>query len=227
LSYWAYDLDDLKAVVGEEDYKELSADVLQGVIYHDKEGNIDIYSIQELFADIKKGMDEDECRDKFLDQLSFYEMLNFNAGCGFQFPPLEQYGVYWSAGNDCAAQVGVRGGKDLARDTAFVPTGFPSATCLCASWNTGMAHAMGYAQGYEAYYVGHSALYAPGLNINRNQSCGRNFEYMSEDTYLGGTMIAGLCDGMQNPGGLCAGVKHFMLNNQEVNRRGLHNYVNE
>jgi beta-glucosidase len=227
LSYWADDLDDLKAVVGEEDYKKLSADVAQGVIYRDQDGNIDIYTIQEMFADIKSGKDEDECWDKFLDQLSFYEMLNFNAGCGFQFPPLEQYGVYWSAGNDGAAQVGVRGGKDLARDSTFTPTGFPSATCLCATWNTDMAHAMGYAQGYEAYYVAHSALYAPGLNIHRNQSCGRNFEYMSEDIYLGGTMIAELCDGMQNPGGLCAGVKHFMLNNQEVNRRGLHNYVNE
>jgi len=32
---------------------------------------------------------------------------------------------------------------------------------------------------------------------------------------------------MQNPGGLCAGVKHFMLNDQEVNRRGVHTYLNE
>jgi beta-glucosidase len=231
LTYWANDLEDMKAVVGEDKFRGLTADVSQGVIYHDRDGKIDIYSIQEMFADVKNGKNEDECWNRFLDQLSFYDMLHINDGCGFQFPALEQYGVFWSWGNDGAAQVGPlrisMGRKNPPRDINYVATGFPSGTCLCATWNPEMAYEMGFAQGYEAYYLGHSALYAPGLNLHRSQSGGRNFEYMSEDTYLGGTMISQLCYGMQNPGGLCAGVKHFMLNDQEINRRGVHTYLSE
>jgi hypothetical protein len=148
---------------------------------------------------------------------------------------LEQVGVYWSWGRDGAAQVGptLGGGgfgrrpQNPARDTSYTATGFPSGSFMCATWNPEVAYKMGYAQGLEAYLLGHSALYAPGMNLHRNQSCGRNFEYMSEDTYLGGTMISQLCYGMQNPGGLCAGVKHLMLNNQEVNRRSVHTYATE
>lgn len=229
LTYWAEDLDELKAVVGEDNYKKLSAEVPQGLIYYDKDGNIDFYTIQEMFADISSGFNKDECWNKFLDQLSFYEMLLVNDGCGFKFPALEQYGVYWSWGNDGAAQVGSlrANAANPARDTTYIATGFPSGTALCATWSTDMAYAMGYAQGYEAYYLGHSALYAPGLNLHRSQSGGRNFEYMGEDTYLGGTIISQLCHGMQNPGGLVAGVKHYMLNDQEVNRRGVHTFLSE
>ena len=231
LTYWANDLNDLKETLGEDKFLKLSASVAQGLVYNSPAGKPDIYTIQEMFSDIDKGENEDACWNRFLDQLSFYEMLHVNDGCGFQFPPLEQYGVYWSWGNDGAAQAGPlrisMGRKNPVRDPNFKVTGFPSATCLCATWNPGLAYEMGIAQGYEAYFVGHSALYAPGLNLHRNQSGGRNFEYMSEDTYLAGTIAAQLCNGMQNPGGLCAGVKHFMLNEQEVNRRGVHTYLSE
>jgi beta-glucosidase len=231
LTYWANDLNDLRKVVGEQNFEKLASPVLQGVVYRDDSGKPDLYSIQEMFADIGSGKNEDACWNRFLDQLSFYEMLHINDGCGFQFPPLEQYGVYWSWGNDGAAQVGPlrisMGRKNPARVPDYKVTGFPSGTCLCATWNPEVAYEMGFAQGYEAYFLGHSALYAPGLNLHRTQSGGRNFEYMSEDTYLGGTIIAQLCRGMQDPGGLCAGVKHFMLNDQEVNRRGVHTYLSE
>lgn len=231
LTYWANDLNDLKEVVGEQNYKKLASPVAQGVVYRDNAGKPDMYTIQEMFGDIGAGKNEDDCWNRFLDQLSFYEMLHINDGCGFQFPPLEQYGVYWSWGNDGAAQVGPlrisMGRKNPARVPDYKVTGFPSGTCLCATWSPEVAYEMGFAQGYEAYLLGHSALYAPGLNLHRTQSGGRNFEYMSEDTYLGGTIIAQLCRGMQDPGGLCAGVKHFMLNDQEVNRRGVHTYLSE
>ena len=165
LTYWANDLNDLKEVVGEGNYKKLTAGVSQGIVYRNQAGKADIYTIQEMYADIRNGIMEDECWNRFLDQLSFYEMLHVNDGCGFQFPPLEQYGVYWSWGNDGAAQVGplrVRMGRqNPARDTTYIATGFPSGTCLCATWNPEVAYEMGFAQGYEAYLLGHSALYAP------------------------------------------------------------------
>lgn len=232
-SYWADDLESLREVVGEENYEELITMPKSAVVYYDENGNADPYTIQEMFAEIESGvLPEEEAWEKFLDQLSFYEMLHICCGCEFQFPALEQYGVYWSWGNDGAAQVGmgpVTMGKEPnpKREEDYQVTGFPSGTCLSSTWNTELALAMGTAQGYEAYLLGHSALYAPGLNLHRTPSGGRNFEYMSEDTYLGGTIIANLAYGMQNPGGLCAGVKHFMLNNQEAHRGTVHTYVSE
>lgn len=232
-SYWADDLATLKEVVGTEKFEELSVMPKSAVVYYDEEGNVDNYTIQEMYADIENGvLTEDEAWTKFLDQLSLYEMLHVCCGCEFQFPALEQYGVYWSWGNDGAAQVGmgsVSMGKEPnpKRDEDYPVTGFPTGTCLSATWNTQLALEMGIAQGYEAYLLGHSALYAPGLNLHRTPSGGRNFEYMSEDTYLGGTIIANLATGMQSPGGLCAGVKHFMLNNQETHRGTVHTYVSE
>lgn len=232
-SYWAEELDSLREVVGEENYESLTAMPGSAVVYYDENGNVDNYTIQEMFSDIENGiLSEDDAWTKFLDQLSVYEMLHVCCGCEFQFPALEQYGVYWSWGNDGAAQVGmgpISFGKEPnpKRDENYQVTGFPSGTCLSATWNTDLALDMGTMQGYEAYLLGHSALYAPGLNLHRTPSGGRNFEYMSEDTYLGGMIIANLAHGMQEPGGLCAGVKHFMLNNQETERGTVHTYVSE
>jgi hypothetical protein len=47
LTFWAEDLDDLKAIVGDEKFEQLTADVAQGIVYRDVDGNIDPYSIQE------------------------------------------------------------------------------------------------------------------------------------------------------------------------------------
>ena len=59
---------------------------------------------------------------------------------------------------------------------------------------------------------------APGLNIQRNPLCGRNFEYYSEDPFLSGTVASKEVYGAATKG-LYAYIKHFAFNDQE-NHRG-------
>ena len=60
-------------------------------------------------------------------------------------------------------------------------------------------------------------MLGPGVNIYRTPLNGRNFEYMGEDPYLAGRMVVPYIQGVQK-NGVAACVKHYALNNQEVNR---------
>lgn len=94
---------------------------------------------------------------------------------------------------------------------------FPALTCLAATWNTDMAREYGNALGEEALYRGKDVVLGPGVNIYRTPVNGRNFEYMGEDPYLAGQMVVPYIKGLQS-NGVAACVKHFCLNNHEVNR---------
>ncbi|MCC8117218.1 MAG: glycoside hydrolase family 3 C-terminal domain-containing protein [Bacteroidales bacterium] len=94
---------------------------------------------------------------------------------------------------------------------------FPALTCLAASWNPDVAYLYGKNIGEEARYRNKHVLLGPGVNILRTPLCGRNFEYMGEDPYLAGVMCVPYIQGLQS-NGVAACVKHYCLNNQEVNR---------
>ena len=96
-------------------------------------------------------------------------------------------------------------------------TAFPALTCLAASFNPDMALAYGKSIGEEARYRNKTVLLGPGVNIYRTPLNGRNFEYMGEDPYLSSRMVVPYIQGVQQ-NGVSACVKHFALNNQEINR---------
>ncbi len=96
-------------------------------------------------------------------------------------------------------------------------TAFPALTCLAATWNPDMALLYGVSIGEEARYRKKDILLGPGVNIYRTPLNGRNFEYMGEDPYLAARMVVPYVQGVQS-NGVAACVKHYALNNHEVNR---------
>ena len=94
---------------------------------------------------------------------------------------------------------------------------FPALTCLAATWDPTVSMLYGKSIGEEARYRNKTVLLGPGVNIYRTPLNGRNFEYMGEDPYLAGRMVVPYIQGVQK-NGVAACVKHYALNNQEVNR---------
>lgn len=96
-------------------------------------------------------------------------------------------------------------------------TAFPSLTALAATWDPDMALLYGKSIGEEARFRNKSVLLGPGINIYRTPLNGRNFEYMGEDPYLSARMAVPYVKGVQS-NGVAVCVKHFALNNNEINR---------
>lgn len=96
-------------------------------------------------------------------------------------------------------------------------TCFPPACAMANSWDPSLASRVGKYIGEECKAEQVSILLGPGMNIKRSPTCGRNFEYYSEDPYLSGKVAAGFIAGLQGEG-VAACAKHFCVNNQETRR---------
>ncbi|MBB4034294.1 beta-glucosidase [Dysgonomonas hofstadii] len=94
---------------------------------------------------------------------------------------------------------------------------FPALTALAATWNKDMSLLYGKSIGEEARYRNKNILLGPGVNIYRTPLNGRNFEYMGEDPFLASKMVVPYIQGVQ-ANGVAACVKHYALNNQEIDR---------
>lgn len=105
-------------------------------------------------------------------------------------------------------------------------TAFPALTCLAASWNKDVSLLYGKSIGEEARYRNKNILLGPGVNIYRTPLNGRNFEYMGEDPYLASQMVVPYIKGVQQ-NGVAACVKHYALNNQEINRHTVNVIVDD
>ena len=94
---------------------------------------------------------------------------------------------------------------------------FPSLTCLAATWNRDLSTIYGNAISEEFAFRGKDMLLGPGVNIQRTPMNGRAFEYMGEDPYLAGEMVVPYIQAAQKNGVACC-LKHFVLNDQEIDR---------
>lgn len=105
-------------------------------------------------------------------------------------------------------------------------TCFPPASTSSCSWDPELLSLAGEALGEECLKENVSVVLGPGMNIKRSPTCGRNFEYFSEDPVLTGKLAAGLVKGVQSKG-IGTSLKHFACNSQEAYRMIVDEVVDE
>lgn len=106
-------------------------------------------------------------------------------------------------------------------------TALPIATQIAQTWNRDLFWKAGNLVGAEMEELGIDLWLAPGMNIQRNPLCGRNFEYFSEDPFLSGMCASDILCGVQSHEGKGVTIKHFAANNQETNRNRNNSHVSE
>lgn len=102
----------------------------------------------------------------------------------------------------------------------------PNGTAVGCTFNTVLVEELYQMEGMELRKNKIDALLGPGINIHRNPLNGRNFEYISEDPYLTGTMAAAQVKGM-GYAGVTGTIKHFTASNQESHRRDSNSVISE
>jgi len=150
------------------------------------------------------------------------------------------HGVSWGAGIDgytrnsgCGFECGRRffrwdnGPQGFGdHSPAGNSTQWPSSLNIAATWDPKLAGEWGLAMGEEWWGKGTNFLEGPGVNVMRVPQNGRTFEYMSgEDPVLGSLMVGPVIDNMQKNSMAIA--KHYILNNQETDRSGVNELVDE
>ena len=102
----------------------------------------------------------------------------------------------------------------------------PCAALIGASWDKDTSYFAGQVLGADCVNENEALLLAPGVNMKRTPYCGRNFEYYSEDPVLSGELGAAFINGLDSMG-IGASLKHYAMNNQELDRLFINADVDE
>ena len=103
---------------------------------------------------------------------------------------------------------------------------YPSPILLASTWNRNIVWHYAFSIGEECRAANLPVLLGPGFNLYRNSQCGRNFEYMGEDPYLVGNMVAQFVTGLQETGTI-ATLKHFIANQTDYYRKKSNSILDE
>lgn len=105
-------------------------------------------------------------------------------------------------------------------------TCFTTCGGLACTWDPDLAYEQGVAMGEEFRAHRRNVCLGPSVNIVMNPKGGRSFEYFSEDPYLTAKMAAAQVRGLAKRG-VIAAVKHFAVNNKEIDRDHLNAVIDE
>ncbi|AEV96460.1 glycosyl hydrolase [Niastella koreensis] len=94
---------------------------------------------------------------------------------------------------------------------AYEATGFPTELNMGMTWNKELVHQEGIITGREARALGYTNVYAPIMDVARDQRWGRLEESYGEDPYLVASMGIALAKGIQQDGKVASTAKHFAV----------------
>lgn len=151
--------------------------------------------------------------EELLDQLSFDDMVKLINIGGWQTTEVKSVGKI--ATSDCDGPAGLSNFVTGAYGTAY-----PSEVLMAQTWNQSLAYELGQCMGQEYKEANNYGWYGPAMNTHRSAFAGRNFEYYSEDGVLAGRIAANQVNGAAEHG-VYAYIKHFALNDQEINRTSM------
>ncbi len=157
--------------------------------------------------------------EDLLGRLTLAEKISLmGGGSSFATEPIPRLGVPALRVSD--GPNGVRSNDDEAA------TVFPTGSALAATWNPAVLQSVGGAIGREALAMHVQMMLGPDVNIQRVPLAGRDFEDYSEDPFLAGTLGVAYVKGLQSEG-VGATVKHFVGNEQELDRMRVSSNVDE
>ena len=157
-----------------------------------------------------------------LAKLSLEERNSLLGGCATMYlNAIPHAGISreW-AFSDCGHAMKPEHNRDrwgYVKDIDDRSTSLPCISALASTWNPELAAKHGHVMGEQMRGRNKDMMLGPGVNMLRTQLCGRNWEFMGEDPYLAAKMCVPLIRAAQEHG-IAATIKHFCLNNQELDR---------
>jgi len=94
---------------------------------------------------------------------------------------------------------------------AYGTTGFPTELALGNTWDKNLVHEVGRITGLEARAMGYTNVYAPILDVARDQRWGRLEESYGESPYLAARLGVEMAKGMQQDHTIVSTAKHFAV----------------
>ena len=161
-------------------------------------------------ADLRGAAYDDPRWEQLLDQMTFEDMSALICLGGWHTEAIDSIGKIRTS--DCDGPAGLNNFMTGKQGTAF-----GTEVLMAQTWNQKLAATLGERMAAEYRDVENWGVYGPAMNTHRSAFAGRNFEYYSDDGVLGGKFAAAQVNGMGKVG-VYPYIKHFVLNDQEINR---------
>lgn len=185
----------------------------------DEDGN---YQVTEEKTDMRldvnceflKDVDYDnEIWAYLADQTSIEDQINVQGNLGWSTPEVASVN---KIREDVVDGPGESGNGNSSYGTN---TWFTSAVVNASTWNPYLLYKLGVVYAHQSIKNNLAGAYAPAMNTHRTPFGGRNFEYYSEDGFIGGKMGAAEVTGLQSQG-IYVYIKHMAMNDNDTNRDG-------
>jgi beta-glucosidase len=146
--------------------------------------------------------------EDLLNRMTLDEKIDMIGGTGVATKVNERLGIPELRMTDGPAGVQLNRCKSMA---------FPAPIAMAATWNPELVYGVGGGIGRETKGHARHVILGPCVNIARMPMGGRNFESYGEDPFLSSRMGVAFINGVQKEG-VAATVKHFAVNNEEIDR---------